>query len=357
MLPSLGKNIQGSCSTAWVKTSRAWFNTPLPSLMLPSLGKNIQGLGSCSTAWVKTSRAWVNSPLPRLMLHSLGSCSTAWVKTSRAWFNTPLPRLMLHSLGSCSTAWVKTSRAWFNTPLPRLMLHSLGSCSLPWVRTSTAQPKSPSPGPPSPTQALFPQPWEAWLHTLPLPAQASRTLPTIRTCVPTLKHPSPGYTPPSAAPRVSCPWYRKLNSVPLVLRVGLCHFPGKDLFILFFRAPGTPLAEPGAWPTIRTCVPTLKHPSPGYTPPSAAPRVSCPWYRKLNSVPLKDPGGEREAIRARGPVSGASLPPCPRLGGWDSVAFLKVFCGRAPGTPAWGEGVGGARAHGRQKLGSRADFQ
>ncbi|KAK2875805.1 hypothetical protein Q8A73_023900 [Channa argus] len=118
-----------------------------------------------------------------------------------------------------------------------------------------------------------------------------------------------------------------------------------------------PNLQPGAWPTIRTCVPTLKHPSPGYTPPSAAPRVSCPWYRKLNSVPLKDPGGEREAIRARGPVSGASLPPCPRLGGWDSVAFLKVFCGRAPGTPAWGEGVGGARAHGRQKLGSRADFQ
>ncbi|KAK2873417.1 hypothetical protein Q8A73_023958 [Channa argus] len=251
--------------------------------MLHSLGKNIQGLGSCSTAWVKTSRAWVNSPLPRLMLHSLGSCSTAWVKTSRAWVNSPLPRLMLHSLGkniqglgSCSTAWVKA-------PGLGLMLPTLGKN----------------------------------LHS---PAQVTQPRTTL---------PNPGSLPPAL----------DLPPHPSLRHPALGSLASRTL------------------PTIRTCVPTLKHPSPGYTPPSAAPRVSCPWYRKLNSVPLKDPGGEREAIRARGPVSGASLPPCPRLGGWDSVAFLKVFCGRAPGTPAWGEGVGGARAHGRQKLGSRADFQ
>ncbi|KAK2873288.1 hypothetical protein Q8A73_024518 [Channa argus] len=136
-------------------------------------------------------------------------------------------------------------------------------------------------------------------------------------------------SPPQAHapyPGVSCPWYRKLNSVPLVLRVGLCHFPGKDLFILFFRAPGTPLAEPGAWPTIRTCVPTLKHPSPGYTPPSAAPRVSCPWYRKLNSVPLVLRIQE-ERGRPSGPAARFLGPPYPRARGWvDGTLSLSSKC-------------------------------
>ncbi|KAK2875789.1 hypothetical protein Q8A73_023874 [Channa argus] len=160
--------------------------------------------------------------------------------------------------------------------------------------------------------------------TLPDPGSLPPALGSLVTHTPLT---CPGFQNLAHHPNLlSCPWYRKLNSVPLVLRVGLCHFPGKDLFILFFRAPGTPLAEPGAWPTIRTCVPTLKHPSPGYTPPSAAPRVSCPWYRKLNSVPLVLRIQE-ERGRPSGPAARFLGPPYPRARGWvDGTLSLSSKC-------------------------------
>ena len=185
------------------------------------------------------------------------------------------------------------------------------------------------PGRPPPPPSVQPQ------HGL-LPSPPG-TLLTSRTRSPTLKPPPAGYTPASAPGRFSCPWYplRRLCAPGTLGRAALAPLV---LFAGTPCAPGTPTAR-------------------------LSPRQSADGLWSVSAVPLVLLAGTLSTrpgllllllLLLLLPPPPPPPPPLLRLPPPDSGRVSS-----APLVPLrkGGRGVGGARARGRQKLGSRADFQ